>query len=52
MDKKKKQLTTEEMKEILRKAVTSPQPKVNTEPQPKIKRRIKNPFDMRGRYFA
>lgn len=52
MDKKKKQLTTEEMKEILRKAVTETAPKNKMEPQPKIKRRIKNPFDMRGRYFA
>lgn len=52
MDKKKKPLTTEQMKEILKKAVTSPQPKVNTEPQPKMKKRIRSPFDMRGRYFA
>lgn len=53
MDRKKKQLTTEEMKSMLKKAVSGVMPQNRIAPQPQIKpRRRRSPFDMRGRFFA
>jgi len=59
LNKKRKELTTEEMRLMLKKAVTgvmpqnrvTPQPRNRVTPQPQFKPR-RSPFDMRGRYFA